>query len=838
MSLQSSGSPETLPFVGSDRHELVEHLYGRFLQVAEEKSVSWTAISAPTGWGKTRIVHEFYERLASTCQEGAPYWPPTLFGVGAGAEGAPLQRYRKVVAPRVRHQPGSLPDYMWWGITCSAGNGVPSIALANDLRQLVAHGPYLEDAIAERRGRRGRAVASLKAVAGALIDVGSEEAVNRVAEEILSSIAPGFGLIGNLANRARGARRDARDRRERRDGTAEVGGDADLVAGAVSLMSRVATTLPIVMVIEDFHDADTALCELLEAVTARNDLAVLIITTSWPGHDRQMNAQWSVLETAGRGPIHLDLVTSTPGSAGRAPSKVFHPLPTDDVVSLIDVRFPGTDRALAVEVAQRCRTPLAVELVSSLPKYERLRGHALDLSPDEVAGIPVDLSTLYRDAWASLPTHLRRGLVCAALATPVGLTRLAATPNPVLSAAEWSETVLTNTLEALEPGAEVDDSQPMTSPASAMVSAASYAWTAALSADLRVFGDPVQMEIAHGDIAHFLRRADRDEFIDALVAQTERFSLGALDDVDEDSRLHRARLVLALHALGRSPSRPLVVWATVAILRNVSALPSAWNDVLHTARSVIRTGPDEGLSDDEVMLRLLVERLELHNGSRPADVGARLNALERGGAAALATRLDLEAERQHLLALASWQANKPDQAITAARAAAQTRRSLFGEAHLDTLRSRYNLAVFLYETDDVEAARHELLDVETCAADLFGSGHIVTLTVATGRALCLQRSDQVADALALLDVVVARAVASHGENAPISLMVRYNRAVAQARKGVSNDARNELLALSRLVPVVFGPSHPLTQEVMESMSEDQSDWDSYTPFLGMRRPGH
>ena len=62
------------PFVGDDRVALVEwieDLFGR-------GSSYWVSLEAPSGWGKTRLIHEFYKLLVAQHQADGRYWPPSI----------------------------------------------------------------------------------------------------------------------------------------------------------------------------------------------------------------------------------------------------------------------------------------------------------------------------------------------------------------------------------------------------------------------------------------------------------------------------------------------------------------------------------------------------------------------------------------------------------------------------------------------------------------------------------------------------------------------------------------------------------------------------------------
>ena len=102
-------------FVGADRVDSVEALAQAFATVVDGGGSRLVVLSAPTGFGKTKIVQEFYARLAAT-QPMPTYWPARL-------EGDSSQRWtvaRKCVFPAVVDVPaGAVMGWMWWGVRCS-----------------------------------------------------------------------------------------------------------------------------------------------------------------------------------------------------------------------------------------------------------------------------------------------------------------------------------------------------------------------------------------------------------------------------------------------------------------------------------------------------------------------------------------------------------------------------------------------------------------------------------------------------------------------------------------------------------------------------------------------
>lgn len=64
-------------FVGADRQAIVDDLLADFEAVKAGEGSRVMALVAPSGWGKTRIVQEFYSALAAR-QEDPGYWPARI----------------------------------------------------------------------------------------------------------------------------------------------------------------------------------------------------------------------------------------------------------------------------------------------------------------------------------------------------------------------------------------------------------------------------------------------------------------------------------------------------------------------------------------------------------------------------------------------------------------------------------------------------------------------------------------------------------------------------------------------------------------------------------------
>jgi hypothetical protein len=274
------------PFVGQQRHELVERLLAEFDDVSQSGSPRWWSLEERSGWGKTRIVQELYRRLAAERQPGAKYWPPSLLPQAQVVTNAgPVMSLRKKVIPETLMREGeAVPQWFWWGISCATRSGTAVQALAGDLTQFVDHQVGLE--------QRWRQLASPEPPLGAGRSSEQSEVIETAAGHVLGVAASLANLpVPDLGVLALTAKWDVQGRRDRslttqRSPVVEAAGRgrSDLVDELAPAMERLgAAGLPIVITIEDLHLADESLVELLARLLAAQGAPVLVISTAWRG---------------------------------------------------------------------------------------------------------------------------------------------------------------------------------------------------------------------------------------------------------------------------------------------------------------------------------------------------------------------------------------------------------------------------------------------------------------------------------------------------------------------------------------------------------------------------
>ena len=236
-------------------------------------------MSGPSGVGKSRIVREVYRGLrAKQSQPG--YWPelaPT--GGASNAEdsegGLAIFGFRKIVGPesaRFVWSADSVPDYLWWHVGCqAASNGGFLDAQALFANELLRHQEPARFGWARAVGgkRWAKSVKRLLPHAGsAVADEAKGEVVAMLLAEAAGQAVPFGGLVTRSVQALTGAAIRASDRQARL-GTdtaigAATGGQEDPTDTLAAVVDSLALpAFPVVIAVEDLHDADDATLELV-----------------------------------------------------------------------------------------------------------------------------------------------------------------------------------------------------------------------------------------------------------------------------------------------------------------------------------------------------------------------------------------------------------------------------------------------------------------------------------------------------------------------------------------------------------------------------------------------
>ncbi|MGV1006762.1 MAG: tetratricopeptide repeat protein, partial [Candidatus Nanopelagicales bacterium] len=397
------------PLVGEQHGRIVRELLSRF--VLDPGTGRWAlrpgqgglvVLTGLTGAGKSRTVRELYRALREKQSRpglcGAGYWPDLQPSGGVtvrGPGGLSVFGYRKEVGPdlrRFRWPAHAVPDFLWWPVTCQA---TPSVGY-NDSLAMVASGLLAHREPARfgwSRARGGgewvdRARTLLPATPILLAEATFEEAVGSTLADLAGQAVPFGGLVADALRKVTGAFVEAGERQQRLDNDTTLGpatggleDPADTVAAAVHSLAL--PGFPVIIAIEDLHDADQGLLDLLARLSgpAYAD-RVLVVATAW-------RAALASREHAGE-PLEAWL------RGHGAEFIAVEPLRSSAAERFVASQFPGTASDRLHAIAKRWDNPLALALVLDLlVADEGATGDAVIASDAQIAEIPTDLPGLY-----------------------------------------------------------------------------------------------------------------------------------------------------------------------------------------------------------------------------------------------------------------------------------------------------------------------------------------------------------------------------------------------------------------------------------------------------------
>ncbi|MCH7669957.1 MAG: tetratricopeptide repeat protein [Acidobacteria bacterium] len=568
------------PLVGESRILLVDGLVDLFDQVNKTGEPLWVSLEAPSGWGKTRVAREFFGRLATERQTDPYYWPASILESARGSTSGVHDRRKRVFPEVVNRQAGSLPDWFWWGISCSTRRGVPDQALVSDLAQLADHEEALEIswrglvAFSDRHKERYREWRNAVAHETAM------EGMGRLVEVVAGFSPPFLGLGAKMFVWTKKAIDGAHGRRKflGSETTITPGAErGDVIDDTAALLTRMARPgLPAVLFIEDAHDADAVLVELLNRLM-RSDSAILLITTTWPEmlDDASRNIS-SLLATVT--PTRILRVRHDREDSKRLPSGAgLTEIAHSDLGTIVSFYYPKTDHCTVDALVDRYQNPLPLELVCLLPKHQRRfrSGGALEISTTEVAQLPRTVEDLYREHWRQLPSLVQRSLILAAWSIPSSIS-----DDAVLSDNRWHTSTLLEVLEHLNLD-DIDDLKETLS-----TSATFYGWARDVEDVFRRFSEPVQREIAliAGEPTgkHF--------FEDELIAFRTALAEAAIKEMSSEpvsDAEHSAKLVLALCADGTIKPSAAVVSASLIQMAALRPFPRELQNVIRLGEAAM-----------------------------------------------------------------------------------------------------------------------------------------------------------------------------------------------------------------------------------------------------------
>jgi tetratricopeptide (TPR) repeat protein len=392
-----SCSAVAVGFVGGERESAVQSLLDLF-HVGMASGPKTVLLSGPAGWGKTRIVHEFYQQLAAA--QEVPYWPSQMI---TSPEASVLSR-------RKRSHPVRPPDavpapipWMWWGLN---GQRMDDGSYLRTIRQEDSQWFAHVKALDKRLPIPWRAWEVSKSVGTRAPLVGSVLGCFLVPVGIASAVFSGLEEAWN----------DGRDwilRREGRDahGKFVVQVRPETLAKAIGQLSRrLGPATPIVIYVEDAQYLDPDSLSVLRLLSEDQRTSILMVLAT----------QSDVLDVQRR--------NGSPSLGAAIEANVFRVdlhiqldrLSPQDFAESVRARFPQTDPRIVSALAERfAPNPLALDVALEAPAIANdVRDGAIVATTADVRGLPTSVSDLYWIKWMDMPENIRRALATASMVGP------------------------------------------------------------------------------------------------------------------------------------------------------------------------------------------------------------------------------------------------------------------------------------------------------------------------------------------------------------------------------------------------------------------------------------
>lgn len=736
-------------FVGQSRLLLVDGLVEMYDGLLNDYQPRWVSLEGPSGWGKTRVVQEFYACLASR-QVEPRYWPERIDDKELG---------RKATQPRqFAREPNSLPDFLWWGVGCSVRSGLAMEALRRDVERLSAHGLYLEYALRRLAPARERGKWRASSVNRMVVEEGAVELVTHAVETVAAA-APFVGIATRLARWASNETR--RKIQERRDIASETvfGEDQPLgiVEDTVDILAKLAGAgFPIIIVVEDAHAADETLLELLDHVLRRGG-SILLITTAWPEHGETINHPFGALM---REYEHLLIRVGHTVEAGPPfPSGAgLQRLEGDALASILHSYYPAVEDDTRDWLLQRYMSPLALELFCQIEIYHKGEGFrttdgALRVPEGKRRGFPYSIRELYQKLWAELPREMQFALAVSHVLMPASIN-----PDVAKNEEAWMATLLEDVLSGLE---GIDSAVVLDTLDGAPTA---YAWMTMVDEYLRAFAEEAQKDVAKRD-GYMLLEEKLDEPRERILDRLAEILIEA--DADVVSSVNGARSILALNAIGKIADHDIVGSAIEFLISDLTA------------------------SFGELAERLFLFDLYCRLDPPPTS-NATTFAIRQFGAWALA------------------EAGRLEESIAVCEELLLDQVQLLGADDSSTLLTRQILAGRLGEAGRVmeTVSRYEELLKDRTRVQ--GFEHPDTLITRHNLAGWIGSSGRIEEAIDVYDTVLAGRVRELGPDHPHTLATRHNLAYWHGKAGRVKEAVSRYEELLTDRTRVLGPDHPQT----------------------------
>jgi tetratricopeptide (TPR) repeat protein len=810
MDTTEAGSGEP-PFVGASRRVLVDGLVELFVRVRTERSPLWVSLEAPTGWGKTRVVHEFYKRLAAEQQSQPPYWPDSILDAVPTEErallGAPEGRRKRVYPETVVRTAGSLPDWFWWGIACAYRAGVPSQALASDLAQFAIHADFLEQAWRRKVGALRTARKRLRGHGTEFRDSATGDVMS-AALSAAGAAVPGLGLLYTLAKHGISTGRERARIRSRvsEGGLVDIASQrGDLVDEFVpALIDLTEPGLPAVIFIEDLHLADPTLVEFLCRLLAAETASILVVTSTWPGELDEPSSPGLAMQHRVN-PERLLRISEhelSQTATRLLPAVRFAELELTDLEELTRFLLPEADDTSVRLIVDRFPNPLALEVLTGLRKVRRKARSdgKISLSSSDLDDLPERIEELYEAAWQELPEPVQLALSLAVLATPSAVSE-----EWGLGDDRWDREAVRVTLEGIKMlSDELGDLRESLDDLPA-----AYSWARVVDAWLRRFHDPAQRVVA---LQHSRTNYDVDSDIAPFFRRLAGVLLGVSSEGTTGRQGHLARLLVALSGTGYAEPSERAVSAALWICEADAIRAGTAYDLARVARLGLRDAERLRIPLNDARIRRLKQLLAhaLVELSKGAEAVALLEPLVEEVGAAEGSSSDSVLVLKRELARSLRATGGFDAAALLLEEVVASRAACGGALTPAGFLARADLAFTYGRLGRMQEAEGMLQRLVQDYEDTLGPSHPDALRARHDLAAVLRRAGRLADSLNLFDEVLEAQVQVLGPDHPDTLSTRQTRAAVLRGLGRYDEAEIAFRSLIKDRTRVLGIHHPDT----------------------------
>jgi tetratricopeptide (TPR) repeat protein len=394
ISAQKEPQAQKPPFIGGSRHSALQQLEAAYYRTVQEYRPSLVVVSGIAGSGKTRLVQEFFNRLAAGQQESR-YWPIHFSTVTPGTS---LLKSRNLVHPQDVDAEQTKRTFSWYAQTCRRSADDLSLQFQSAIESY----QKLIELNAERRVQRFGALASAGVV---MIALTLEFLDNYISLPVLLQwCARVAGLVSfGWSLREFGMRiRESRHSNQKlvRNTVSET---ERVLAESLHFISNEAERFktPTIVVIDEWHASDVGTQEFVnQLLSVDGPCFVILVRWLTGGENSEQSAFADQIESKATAAIEL------------------YGLDDDDIVAILKFEKPDFSTTLRRAIAKHSAgNPLIALKLCSFPQVLALARD--DASEAEVTKIinqlPFDHEGILKEQWRAVPLEVQQLLSIASI---------------------------------------------------------------------------------------------------------------------------------------------------------------------------------------------------------------------------------------------------------------------------------------------------------------------------------------------------------------------------------------------------------------------------------------